>query len=292
MLLPDEPEYYGILNGSSVTSTPNPINTNFVLNPPPQQALQTVRFGTDFTYTIPNLIPGAAYDVRLDFAEISHNSAGQRVFNVLINGSTVLNGFDIYATANRMDTATGEYVAIAEDFPTAANSAGQIVIEFKAIVDNAMVNAIQVTPLPETFGIDSGVGLAGEHVADADFTYPGSSFTYSTHKLDRRHRFGSCGWGPWVDSKRDRPWPRQRSFADGLPGDQEVTLPTNVRSPRGLVTHSIPVRYHPDDHPVDRHECLSESWRRLIERFGRLSLRHSLDSRTESFAVGPRVGDG
>ena len=31
-----------------------------------------------FTYTIPNLTPGASYNVQLDFAEIYYGSAGQR----------------------------------------------------------------------------------------------------------------------------------------------------------------------------------------------------------------------
>jgi hypothetical protein len=58
---------------------------------------QHARAGT-FTYTIPGLTAGTQYPVLLHFAETYFTAAGDRVFNVAINGATVLNNFDIYAT--------------------------------------------------------------------------------------------------------------------------------------------------------------------------------------------------
>ena len=65
---------------------------------------------------MPNLTPAGSYTVRLDFAEIYWTAAGQRLFNVSINGQQVLTNFDIFATAG------GKDIAIAETFTATANS--------------------------------------------------------------------------------------------------------------------------------------------------------------------------
>ena len=76
-----------------------------------------------FTYTIPGLTAGTQYTVLLHFAETYFTAAGDRVFNVAINGTTVLSNFDIYATV-------GVNAALVEQFTATANSSGQIVIAF------------------------------------------------------------------------------------------------------------------------------------------------------------------
>lgn len=65
----------------------------------PETQDMTCRWAPSFTYTIPGLTPGVTYAVRLHFAELTWTAAGQRVFNVAINGTTVLSDFDIFATA-------------------------------------------------------------------------------------------------------------------------------------------------------------------------------------------------
>jgi hypothetical protein len=85
---------------------------------------QTERWGV-FTYTIPNLASNATYKVRLHFAELAFSSPGQRVFNVAINGTTVLTNFDIVAAAG------GGRKAVIEEFAPTANASGQIVISYQ-----------------------------------------------------------------------------------------------------------------------------------------------------------------
>ncbi len=106
-------------------ATSAPIDTSGVSNPAPQAVYQTGREGT-FTYTLPNLTPGGAYTVRLDFAEFYVTAAGQRLMNVSINGTQVLTNFDIFATAGAKDKA------VAETFAATANAQGQIVINFSS----------------------------------------------------------------------------------------------------------------------------------------------------------------
>jgi hypothetical protein len=126
-------------SGGSTYSVSESIDTSGVGSPAPQQVYQTERFG-NFSYTIPHLLPNTPYIVRLDFAEIYWNAPGQRLFNVLINGNPVLTNFDIFAVAG------GKDIALMRQFECDADSAGQIVIQFSSIRDNAKVSGITVVP--------------------------------------------------------------------------------------------------------------------------------------------------
>ena len=98
---------------------------------------QSERFG-NVTYTLPSLVAGASYTVRLHFAELFQTAAGKRVFNVAINGTTVLSNFDIFATTG------AEFKATLRDFTATANSSGQIVIKTTTVTDNATIEGIEI----------------------------------------------------------------------------------------------------------------------------------------------------
>ncbi|MGD0938781.1 MAG: carbohydrate-binding protein [Terracidiphilus sp.] len=124
-------------SGGSAASFTATVSTSKVTNPAPEAVYQTQRFG-NFTYTLPGFTAGTTYTVRLHFAESYWTAAGSRLFNVLINGTQVLTSFDVFATAG------GENIAIAEPFSAVANSAGQIVVQFVSVKDNAEVNGVEV----------------------------------------------------------------------------------------------------------------------------------------------------
>src|SRR5271155_4426493 len=65
-------------------------------NAAPMGVYQHARAGVS-TYTIPGLTAGAQYSVLLHFAETYFTAAGDREFNVAINGTSVLTNLDIYA---------------------------------------------------------------------------------------------------------------------------------------------------------------------------------------------------
>jgi len=111
------------VTGGGTASTTNTITTTGVSNAAPMAVYQSERNGV-FTYTIPGLTAGTSYTVLLHFAEFYWTKAGQRVFNVSINGTTVLSGFDIIATAGAANKA------LVETFNGTANSSGQIVIAY------------------------------------------------------------------------------------------------------------------------------------------------------------------
>jgi fibronectin type 3 domain-containing protein len=115
------------------------IDVSAAANPAPAAVYQTCRWAPSFSYVIPGLKAGTTYTVRLHFAELTWTAAGQRKFNVSINGTAVLTAFDIFAAAG------GANKAITEQVTTAANASGQIVIAFaQAGADNAEVNGIEI----------------------------------------------------------------------------------------------------------------------------------------------------
>src|SRR5580658_2286384 len=132
-------EYYSAGNEFSSTAT---ISTSGQTNPAPMAVYQTVRWNASFNYTIPGLTANASYVVRLHFVELTFTAAGDRVFNVAINGTSVLSNFDIYAQV-------GENHALVEQFNATANSSGQIVISFtQGSADNPSIAGLEVWTPP------------------------------------------------------------------------------------------------------------------------------------------------
>ncbi len=97
---------------------------------------QSERYG-DFSYNFP--VSNGNYTVTLKFAEIYWSGPGERVFNVLIEGQSVLSNFDIIVAAGAANTAVDRSF-------TRSVSDGTLNIEFRTVVDNAKVSAIEVLP--------------------------------------------------------------------------------------------------------------------------------------------------
>jgi beta-glucanase (GH16 family) len=166
--------------GGTASSSTNTISTAGVVNPAPEAVYQTQRFG-NFTYTLPGFTPGASYTVRLHFAESYWDAAGSRLANVLINGTQVLTNFDIFATAG------GQNIAVVEQFPATATAAGQIVIQFVTVKDNAAVNGIEIetsSALPAAaapaFSPATGTYTSAQSVIISDAT-AGATIYYTTN---------------------------------------------------------------------------------------------------------------
>jgi hypothetical protein len=128
----------GFNQGNQYSDTSTSITTSGVSNPAPQGVWQSCRWYSSFTYTLTGLTAGKAYTLKLDWAELTWTAAGQRKFNVAINGSTVLSGFDVYATG-------GYKTAVQKQFSVTANSSGQIVIAFtQGGADNPFISGIEL----------------------------------------------------------------------------------------------------------------------------------------------------
>jgi hypothetical protein len=173
--------------GNEYADTSTTIDTSGVSESIPQAVWQTVRWNSSFTYTIPGLTPGTTYTVDLDWAELTFQATGKRIFNVSINGSPVLINFDVYATV-------GYKKALQKQFSTTANSSGQIVIAFtQGPADNPFVNAIEIwkpsgTPPPPPAGtlvtaINAGGTTAGNFVADNGYNQ-GNEYQDATSSIN------------------------------------------------------------------------------------------------------------
>jgi len=136
------------------------VDVSGVTNPAPQTAYQDQRYG-NMTYTFTNYLPGTNYLVRLHCMECCWNAAGQRVFNVFINGVNVLNNFDIYAVAGAQDKA------VIKEIPVTADANGRIAVQFVNVVDNASICAIEILQgglyVPINLTATPGVAQASLH---------------------------------------------------------------------------------------------------------------------------------
>jgi hypothetical protein len=101
------------VTGGGTDTSANAINTTGVVNAAPAAVYQSERAGV-FTYTIPGLAAGTQYSVLLHFAEFYWTASGKRLFNVAINGTTVLSNFDIYAAAGANKALVEQFTANGE----------------------------------------------------------------------------------------------------------------------------------------------------------------------------------
>ncbi len=176
-------------NGGGASSSGNAIDTSAVTNPAPQAVYQSERFG-NFTYTIPGFNPGAPYTVRLHFAEFFWSMAGQRVFNVVINGTQVLTNFDIIAAAGAKNKA------IVEQFNANANSSGQFVIQYVTVTDNAKSSGIEITSNGSCSAPTTPSGLAATAVSSSQINLSWTASTSSCSVSYSIFRSTTSGFTP------------------------------------------------------------------------------------------------
>ncbi len=133
------------MQDGSVNGAPAAVDVS-APNAAPLAVYQSERYGSDFTYTFP--VPkGRAYTVRLHFAEIFGDGAGQRVENIEINDKTVLPNFDTFAAAG------GANKAVVKQFDNITPDAGGVIsIRITAVKgspdQNAKISGIEILPAP------------------------------------------------------------------------------------------------------------------------------------------------
>lgn len=92
----------------------------------------------EFSYCIP--VPEGRYRVTVKFQEPAVSAAGEREFDVEINGTTVLKRFDIFAAAG------GKQKGVDRSFDAGAQD-GSIRVDFHALKGKALVSALSISPL-------------------------------------------------------------------------------------------------------------------------------------------------
>ncbi|NNM15555.1 MAG: T9SS type A sorting domain-containing protein, partial [Bacteroidia bacterium] len=122
--------------------SPSYLDTVDILNTLDDVLYRSEHNDSAFSYVFP--VSNGAYEVKLHFAEIfwgapngGAGGAGDRLFNVNIEGSPALLNYDIYASAG------GAITAVIETFVINVTD-GELNIDFAATKDNAKVSAIEV----------------------------------------------------------------------------------------------------------------------------------------------------
>jgi beta-galactosidase len=100
------------------------------------QLFNSYRIGT-FSYRLP--VPDGKYKVTLRFVEPTASAAGERVFNVSVNGKLLLKKLDVF-------TAAGGKLKGVEKTVNASAHDGALVIEFAPEKAEAVVSSIAVMP--------------------------------------------------------------------------------------------------------------------------------------------------
>jgi len=104
---------------------------------------QSERYG-DLTYSIPVVEMDRTYVVAMHFAELYHTTAGQRIFDVMLEGETVLKDLDLVAQLGEPLVAQ-EYKFILSE---GAITDGSIDISIVSTKDFGKINGLEVYMLP------------------------------------------------------------------------------------------------------------------------------------------------
>lgn len=126
--------------GTSTAFTPDPVPA--IENTDDDELYVTERYGTDFGYEI--ALDNGTYKVTLHFVELfwgapglgSAGGAGDRVFDVSLEGVTVISDYDIFAEVGALSATTREFEVTLND--------GMLNIGFLASEDNAKIAAIEI----------------------------------------------------------------------------------------------------------------------------------------------------
>lgn len=196
-----------IFSGGTVETTTTDISLGDIDRPAPKPVYQSVRTGA-LTYTFPDLgasgtrAANATYLVRLHFAEHSC-TYGARRFDVVVNGTTVLEDFDIASVSG------GWFRALVRETTAKVASDGTITVALVAHTGTTCppaISGIEILPSP-AHRINAGGGNVAPFVAN-DFGSGGINIA-TTDSIDRSHstdpapeavyqsaREGSVGDGP------------------------------------------------------------------------------------------------
>jgi beta-galactosidase len=128
--------YFSGGEGKGVNRPDTPDDKRIEVAAPDPRLYDSFREGA-FSYRVP--VPNGRYRLILKFAEPAA-AAGERVFDVLVNGKPVLKRFDIAAAAD------GKLRAVDKSFQANAQQ-GALLIEFRPVKGAALVCALSITPV-------------------------------------------------------------------------------------------------------------------------------------------------
>jgi beta-galactosidase len=128
--------YFSGGEGKGVNPPDTPVEKRIDVAAPDARLYDSFREG-EFSYRVP--VSAGRYKVTLRFEEPSASAAGERVFDVEVNGKPVLSHFDIFAAAG------GRLRAIDRSFEVKTRD-GVLNMNFHAVKGQALVSALSIAP--------------------------------------------------------------------------------------------------------------------------------------------------
>ena len=160
-----------VSGGNTATWSPVPTVNATVPSTTPHAIFDSERWGEQhWTFPIPT---GATVKVRLYFANRypGTSAVGQRVFNVAINGTTVLPSYDIVADV-------GDQVGTMKEFQNlTATADGAVHVDFTPIVENPLIDGIEIVRTDVPAPPAGSAGALSEHNFDGSAAGPANSVT-------------------------------------------------------------------------------------------------------------------
>jgi hypothetical protein len=160
----------GWLSGGRTYST-----TNVIENTEDDELYQTERYG-DFSYAIP--LANGSYDLVFKFAEIYWDNPGSRIFNVEMEGETIIRELDLIFR-------TDKYTAYDVVMPLELTD-GELNIDFITGTDNAKLSALEIRR--EEGGLDELTKIPSTYFLNQNYPNPFSPTTSIQYGLPRAAR--------------------------------------------------------------------------------------------------------
>ena len=207
--------------------TSNPVSSTANISGTPEDDLyRTARSGAAFGYSLP--LPDGTYDVIIHAAELVHDNPGERVFDVAMEGSSVLQGIDLVALV-------GKEFAWRSPVKRVVVDGGSLGLDFVGTVGEALVAAVEVRSMALVDGdadqLDFGAvdvssvaqltllvtnsGLAPAKVTNLDFVLDGTGYGSGRDFVVRVDNVNY--WGGDVTTGYSVDW--------DLPAGQSVAIP-------------------------------------------------------------------
>ena len=179
------------VNTGNIYATTQSIDTSGVPSNVPSAVFQSERWdpasGSEMVFTVP--LANGDYEARLYFAEIYSGaySVGSRVFDVVMEGQTVLSNMDVYGEV-------GSNTALMKVIPVTVSD-GALNIEFIHVVENPAIKGIEIltagglgnqnTPPVVDAGVDQSLDLASGSTINLNGSYMDDGLPSGTSVLTR-----------------------------------------------------------------------------------------------------------
>jgi beta-lactam-binding protein with PASTA domain/beta-glucanase (GH16 family) len=176
-----DPNSYGGVPQANVgaNNTPLTISTTGVAGAAPEQIYQNQRWG-EFGYAFRGLLPKTQYTINLHFAETNPTviSAGERLFDISVNGKKVVANYDIFASAG------GALKAVIKTLTASSDEHGMLTVQLqRGPISLPILNAIEVIEANSAVPTSAVPNVVGDLQGNAELLIYNAGLTIGTETI-------------------------------------------------------------------------------------------------------------